>query len=297
MVAEDAEIGEVADELEEAAAGVYRGPLEEFVARRDALVAELRTAGRRDDANTVKRWRKPTRTAWALDAAVFQERANAERLATAVATMVAAQSGRGDVRAASERLRLAVRELASAAAHLAADEGHPVDRAGLVPAVMAVIAEPDALTALRAGRLTDIPAPKELGLLGQAPPGVQPAATAVGTDPRGADTETTEAGAAGAESGGPGAPAVSAAREALQQAEDEAAAAREQVEAADRAVTDGEAALDDANEQLRRAEQEARTARDQLREAQQTAKAARQQVRQAERAAASARAKLDALTR
>jgi hypothetical protein len=35
-------------------ADLYAGPLDAFVARRDALAKELRAAGRRDDAKAVK---------------------------------------------------------------------------------------------------------------------------------------------------------------------------------------------------------------------------------------------------
>ena len=313
-MAEDAE----PDELD-AAAAVYRGPLEEFVARRDALARELRAAGQRDDANRVKKLRKPTRTAWALDAAVHRDPASVERVATAVATMVAAQSGRGDVRSASEQLRVAVRQLAADAAGAAADGGHPVDRTSLVPAVMAVVTDPQAFVALRAGRLTDIPSPGELGLLAETPPGAQPsygagraepvaaettAPTGVARQGRSAEAETTRTEADVREARRRETTAretrqraEAEARRALEQAEAEAEAARERAAAAERAVHDGEAALEDANERLRHAENDVRTARETLRQAQRTAKDVRQQVRQADRAASTARAELDALRR
>src|SRR4051794_204349 len=53
--------------LPEAAIALFRTPPDRFIAERDALVKELRAAGRDDDAATVKALRKPTATVWALN--------------------------------------------------------------------------------------------------------------------------------------------------------------------------------------------------------------------------------------
>lgn len=53
--------------LPEAAIGLFRTPPDRFIAERDALVKELRGAGRDDDAAAVKALRKPTATVWALN--------------------------------------------------------------------------------------------------------------------------------------------------------------------------------------------------------------------------------------
>ena len=92
-------------ELETALLAVYRGPLEEFVSRRDALAKQLRAAKRREDADRVKALRKPSRTAWVLDAIVHEDpasivfsrsRASAYRglSARAGSTRVARRAGR-----------------------------------------------------------------------------------------------------------------------------------------------------------------------------------------------------------
>ena len=72
------------NELETAILAVYRGPLEEFVTRRDALVKQLRAAKQREDADRVKALRKPSRTAWVLDNIVHEDPASIDQLAAAI---------------------------------------------------------------------------------------------------------------------------------------------------------------------------------------------------------------------
>jgi hypothetical protein len=271
------------DDLAEPVSGVYRGPLEEFVARRDALVKELRGTGRRDEAERVKRLRKPTRTAWALDTAAHAEPATVEALVAAVIAMVEAQSGSGDLRQAGEQLRGAVHEVASTAARAAADGGHPVDPSLLAPAVMAVVGSVDAFEALRDGRLVDVPAGGGLDLLTGSLPMPRPAATRA---PLPAPTQPQPADAG----------AVATARRTLEAAESAEADARDRAANSEQAVATAEADVEAAEDQLQRAEQEVRRARTLLRQAQQDAKKARQRARETTTAAAKARAKLDRLS-
>jgi hypothetical protein len=271
------------DDLEGSIAAVYRGPLEEFVARRDALVKELRAASRRDDADTVKRLRKPTRTAWALDAAALDDPVTVETLVDRVATMVEAQSGQGDLRQAADQLRRAVHDYAAAAARAATDAGHPVDPSLLAPAVMAVIGSVDQFEALRAGRLVDVPTGGGLDLLTGTLPMPRPS----GARPVPVPAEPEPA---------PDSTAVATARQALAQADAAESTARDRAEAADRAAAAAEAESEAAEERLRQAEQDARDVRRELRQAQQEAKAARQQLRDKTAAAAKARARLTRLT-
>src|SRR2546423_10595587 len=55
------------ERLEQAVDRLYGLPLEEFTAQRDAAAKRLRAAGERDAAAEVKRLRKPSRLAWALN--------------------------------------------------------------------------------------------------------------------------------------------------------------------------------------------------------------------------------------
>ena len=96
---------EIESGLERAIADLYGGRLDDFVRRRDALVKELRSAGKRETAALVKNLRKPTRIAWALDLAAHGNQEALEKLVAAVDQTVAAQTAGGDVRAAVAQLR------------------------------------------------------------------------------------------------------------------------------------------------------------------------------------------------
>lgn len=265
-------------ELEVAIARVYGGPPEGFVGRRTELAKELRAAGRREDAALVKGLRKPSRMAWALDAVTLDGAGAIERLADAVDGVRVAQSGGRDLRAAIGELRAAARGLADAAAAGAAGRGHPVDHAALVNAVLAVIADPPAFDALRAGRLVDIP---EAGGLDFLTAGSPPASDA----PSPARMERSAGPGRSAEAG--------ATREELRSAETALAGARERAATAARALRDAEAAVERAEAQLREAERESRARRTERERAAQEAVDAAAQVADAEQAAAAARARVE----
>lgn len=57
----------MSDATDRAVSELYQAAPEDFVARRDALVRRLKDEGRDDDAATVRRLRKPTVAAWALN--------------------------------------------------------------------------------------------------------------------------------------------------------------------------------------------------------------------------------------
>jgi hypothetical protein len=277
-------------DVEQAVAEVYGGPLDGFVARRDALVKQLRAAGRADDAGRVKALRKPRLNAWALDALATADPSEAERLASAVAALAEAQSGRGEVRPATTQLRTVVNEFAAGAARQAAEAGHTVDPSNLVPALLVVAGEPEALADLRAGRLVDIPTASGMGLLAVAPPGASAEVTL---------RAVPDLAPGGPRGEGPERPAdrkaVAAAQRRLDDAEATVDSARSEVETAEAAVGDATADAEAAEERLRQAESDVREARTQVRETQRAARTAGQHLREAERAAARARAALDAL--
>src|SRR5262249_13547443 len=138
-------------ELEAAMVAVYRGPLEAFVSRRDALVKELRAAKRREDADRVKLLRKPSRMAWLLDNILDEDGASIEQLTAAIRD---AQRGT-DLRTAMETVKEAVRAVAAAGARVAIRAGQPIEANTIATAVHAVIGDAGALEALRAGRLVE----------------------------------------------------------------------------------------------------------------------------------------------
>jgi hypothetical protein len=140
-------------ELEAAIIAVYRGPLEAFVSRRDALAKQLRAAKRREDADRVKQLRKPSRLAWVLDNIVDEDGASIEQLTAAIRD---AQRGT-DLRAALETVKTAVRDVAAAGARVAIRAGQPIEAQTIETAVHAVIGDASALEALVAGRLVEVP--------------------------------------------------------------------------------------------------------------------------------------------
>ena len=272
------------EDLDRAIAQTYGGSLDGFVARRDALVKQLRAAGRADDAATVKALRKPRVNAWALDALAVAEPGEAERLAGAVATMAEAQAGPGgDVRQATGHLRTVVNEIAASAARLAAEAGHKADAADLVQALLVVAGEPQALAELRAGRLVDIPTASGMGLLAAPPPGAKAGQLYAVPDLEPDDAPPVDD------------KVVAVARRKLDDAEADMDAAQAEADSADDAVRDATADAEAAEDRLRQAEQDVRAARSTLRDAQRDARTAAQRLRETERATTRARAALDAL--
>lgn len=112
--------------LDAVIAALYGGPLDGFVAARDALVKEVRAAGDRDLANRIKALRKPTVAADALNQALRQDPdalehllAAVERLRATQEAMLAGGAGSGepaDFAADQRAYRLAVEAVAAKAA-------------------------------------------------------------------------------------------------------------------------------------------------------------------------------------
>ena len=282
-------------ELETAILAVYRGPLEEFVSRRDALAKQLRAAKRREDADRVKALRKPSRTAWVLDHIVYEDPASIEQLAAAIDAGQSVQSA-ADVRLALETVRAAVRAVAAAGARVAIRAGQPIDANALVPAVHAVMGDASAFDDLRAGRLVEVPEGGGLDLLTAiatiapsspqspstpiAPRSPEPTRAAPVAQPTKKEVEQREAERA------------IAARADLRRAETALAAAREQSEHAEQSMRSAQAQLDASERALLQAEAEAQARRADLERARRDAEAAAARVRDAERVVAAARARI-----
>ncbi|HEX6421599.1 MAG TPA: hypothetical protein VFZ77_24050 [Acidimicrobiales bacterium] len=245
-------------DLDDRVAAVYGGPLGAFVAERDALARDLRAAGRRDDAAAVKALRKPRVVAWALDAGARADPGAIAGLAAAVEALRGAQTGGADLRAAIADLRAAEGPVVDAATRAARDHGQPVDRTALASAVRAVVGDPQALAALRTGRLVDVPAAGGLGV----PPSGAPAAPATRSGTARAERPGGERRAA--------APERDAARRAVAAAERDA---RDAAEAAGRAAR----AAEEAAETARRLREEADAAHRRADEAADAAERARQE--------------------
>ena len=282
-------------ELEAALLAVYRGPLEEFVSRRDALVKQLRAAKRREDADRIKALRKPSRTAWILDSIAHEDPAVLEQLSAAIHAAQTVQSGAA-LRSAMDNVRAAIRDVAAAGARVAIRADQPIDPSTLVSAVHAVIGETSAFSDLRAGRLVDVPAGGGLDIFTAitiavpAPPSVAPSppsAPATVAEPPNVELTAQTSGRAARE-----AAVAIAARADLQRAEASLAEASEKSDAAERSVRETQAKLDAAEQALAKAQGEAQARRADVDRARQDAEAAATLVRDAERAVAAARARV-----
>ena len=219
--------------MDSAFGSVYRGPLEEFVARRDSLAKELRSAGDRAGATTVKGLRKPTRIAWALNLGAIERQHAFRRLVAAVAETIEAQATGDDVRAAMTELRAAVRQFAGQTADAAAAAGHTVEVAALTHAVFAVVGSAASFQQLRDGCLAEIPEADGLDVLAAVSPVPTAAQSSERNPPRSSPNERK---------------VEAAAREAAKNA-------------AARALREAKSKLETAETNLRHAEEAARAAR------------------------------------
>jgi len=286
---------EESSELETAVVAVYRGPLEEFISRRDALAKELRAAKRREDADRVKALRKPSRTAWVLDNIVHEDPLVLDQLTAAIGAAQTVHSG-ADLRAALDNVRTAIRDVAAAGARVAIRAGQPIDASALVTAVHAVIGETSAFNDLRAGRLVEVPAGGGLDILSAitisvpSPPSVAPSQPIAAPIPAPPNAAPSAESARQAEQ--KAARAIAAARADLQRAEASLATAREQSDRAAQSVRETQATLDAAEQALSHAQSEAQARRIDVDRARRDAETAATQVREAERAVAAARARL-----
>ena len=286
---------EESSELETAVVAVYRGPLEEFISRRDALAKELRAAKRREDADRVKALRKPSRTAWVLDNIVHEDPLVLDQLTAAIGAAQTVHSG-ADLRAALDNVRTAIRDVAAAGARVAIRAGQPIDASALVTAVHAVIGETSAFNDLRAGRLVEVPAGGGLDILSAitisvpSPPSVAPSQPIAAPIPAPPNAAPSAESARQAEQ--KAARAIAAARADLQRAEASLATAREQSDRAAQSARETQATLDAAEQALSHAQSEAQARRIDVDRARRDAETAATQVREAERAVAAARARV-----
>lgn len=114
---------------ETGAESLFELPVEEFTAARDRMAADLRKDGRRDEADRVKRLRRPTLAAWAVNQAVRSSPADVRELLEAGDQVRQAQrralSGVRDARLteANRARRARILQLADIAAGKLAEQG------------------------------------------------------------------------------------------------------------------------------------------------------------------------------
>jgi hypothetical protein len=142
-------------------AGLYREPPETFIASRDALARELKAAGDDAGAATVKKLRRPTVAAWALNRLAAEEPEHVEELLASGRVLSEAQRsviGGGspaELHDATARRRMLVAELTKGAAAVLREAGrspdaHLEDLQGMLEAASV---EPAAGERLRTGTI------------------------------------------------------------------------------------------------------------------------------------------------
>ncbi|HKF79772.1 MAG TPA: hypothetical protein VKB17_02990 [Thermoleophilaceae bacterium] len=159
---------------EAAVDGLYALPLDEFTVARDDLVRRLRREGEADAAEEVKRLRKPTVAAWALNQARRSNRRQVDELIDAGRRLREAQDklvrggGREQLDQASDDERRLVAELARQAERELAAAGRPVSttvQEKLRGTLHAAASDPEAREGLASGQLVREHAPSALGPL------------------------------------------------------------------------------------------------------------------------------------
>jgi hypothetical protein len=261
-------------------ADLYRGPLNDFVPRRDACAKQLRAAGDRMGADRIKALRKPSRIAWALNAAAATE--HYAKLVESVNATISAQSRGGDARSAMNGLREAVRAFAIHAAYIAAEQGQKLDRSAVVSAVFAVLGDNAAFDSLHRGELADVPEAGGLDVLAT----ITPPPLTVSSNP---DRLATEAAA-----GTPGTAQRTRREEAaLARAEAQLAELRAQTDEALRALNHAQSELDAAERRLAEATSAVSAAQARQRAAAAGAQTARDGMQKMEEKVAQLRSGLD----
>jgi hypothetical protein len=237
---------------------LYAAPLNEWVAARDSMAKELRDEGRRDEAEEVKKLRKPPAPVWAANQLARRRPRSIRRLIEAAEQLRTAQASRREDYAtarAEERdaLEAAVAEGRSILAEAGADSEAMSSR--LERTLRSAAANEETAKVLEAGRLDEeLEASGFEALLGAFAPG-QPAAKpkAAKEKPRKAQLESARKRVEQARA------AATAARKAVREAERRAQAARREWEQA-------QAEADDAAEAAAEADAELDAAREALAE-------------------------------
>lgn len=144
-------------DLEQELDRLFSEPPESFVAARTVLVKALKASGNAADADRVKGWRRPSRAIWALNRlALADDDSVADLVAAATSAGALQSSGAGGLREAIAELRQTTQR-ATAAAVETIGSVRPSDRAEVAAALLAIVADPEALGLLARGRLLEVP--------------------------------------------------------------------------------------------------------------------------------------------
>jgi hypothetical protein len=225
---------------------LYAGPLEEFVAARDAAAKRVAASGDRLGAARVKRLTKPTVAAWVANRVAREHPDDVAALASIGDELRAAthDRDRGRIKALDRLRRERTDALVHAVRAVGQVGGRPVSDAvldRLAQTLTAAVMDADAAAVVRAGRLDRALQHVGFGIVDE------------GGEP--ADVVTMRSAVAAPDgAGGSGGPAAQEAAPGEPSGHDELAAAEREVDEAAAEVDRLEADRDDADRRLREAE-------------------------------------------
>lgn len=141
-------------DLETALDKLYELPLDEFTTARNELAAELKAAGRAEDATTLKKIKKPPLSAWALNQVARREPDDVGAYLDTLDSLEGASSS-SELRAATEARKSAAARIHRAAGRVLADGGHPASGAVMQKIMASLVATPseEEVELLRKGHL------------------------------------------------------------------------------------------------------------------------------------------------
>lgn len=145
---------------------LFATPPEDFVAARNALVKALKADEKPSHARVVAELRRPHRLVWAVNQLGLTQHPAVDDLLDAAEDVRG--GGGGDMKAAMAAFREAVNAAATAAA-ARFDPARVSDRADIAQALLALVADEDALDQLAQGRLEDLTPTDALMGLGPSP--------------------------------------------------------------------------------------------------------------------------------
>jgi hypothetical protein len=258
---------------------LFRLPLEEFTAARNALAARLKKDGRTDESAQVKSLAKPSVSAWAVNQLFWNERKAFDRLIDAGERIRRALLS--EMRGPTEMRREAIATLSRAAEALLRDSGHnpaPDTMRRIATTLEALSADPQEHAA---GQLTTDLSPPGFELLASLFPNTKPAPAPA---PARLQEESREAINARA--------SLREAEQALSEAREEFRNAEAERQDAEAKAKEAERQRDDAKERFDKASAAAIEARKHAGRVAATAKSAAESLKAAERAMEKASQKL-----
>jgi hypothetical protein len=259
--AADARPARPPDEVEQAATELYALPPEEFVKARDAKARGLRQAGKKDAAEAVRKLRKPTLAAWAVNQLARDRELDVRRLLKAGERLREGQPDDEGFLEARQEESAVIRRLLGAARELLEKNGHPASDStleGVASMLRSAVVDERGREELAQGRITREYEPGGFELFSALLESARPA-------PRQGGTKRAAA------------PDRAGARRRRRAAEQKAAEAEAEAKELERELVRQEQLITDTERELREAERAAKALRTKVKRARERAERARKQ--------------------